>query len=275
MAICGLIYAGLFTLAPWFSIWFNDPIYTALLRVSALSFLLRPFWVMPSTLLRREMRFKPEALSWFVSLVAAGVASIALAALGLGVWSLVYGGLVAGLVQVALLLYVTRWVPSLCLSREVTLALGAYGLRVSAIDIIAYLRSQTANLLVSHRLGPAPVGLFNKGLSLSELPAQTIAGAAQQTLFRALSAVQDDLPTSAVLFVRALTLVSLYALPFYVGLAWIAPGLVANLFGAHWTDTGPPLQILAVSGLPSILTQLSAAANGAQNRLAREIPIQI
>ena len=96
MAICGLIYAGLFALAPWLSVWFNDPIYTGLLRVSALSFLLRPFWVMPSTLLRRDMRFKPEALSWFVSLVAAGVASIALAALGLGVWSLVYGGLVAG-----------------------------------------------------------------------------------------------------------------------------------------------------------------------------------
>jgi teichuronic acid exporter len=275
LAICGLIYASLFVLAPWLSVWFNDPIYTALLRVSALNFLLRPFWVMPSTLLRREMRFKPEALSWFVALIAAGVSSVALAALGLGVWSLVYGGLVAGVVQVALLLYVTRWVPSLRFSREVTLALGAYGVRVSTIDIIAYLRSQTANLLVSHQLGPAPVGLFNKGLSLSELPAQSIAGAAQQTLFRALSAVQDDLPTSAGLFLRALTLVSLYALPFYVGLAWVAPGLVVNLFGAHWTEAGLPLQVLAASGLPRILTQLSAAANGAQNRLAREIPIQL
>jgi teichuronic acid exporter len=275
LAICGLIYAGLFALAPWVSVWFNDPIYTAMLRVSALSFLLRPFWVMPSSLLRREMRFKPEALSWFASLVAAGVSSIALAALGLGVWSLVYGGLVAGVMQVALLLYVTRWRPSLRFSREVTLALGAYGLRVSTIDVIAYLRSQTANLLVSHQLGPAPVGLFNKGLSLSELPAQSIAGAAQQTLFRALSAVQDDLPTSAGLFLRALTLVSLYAIPFYVGLAWVGPGLVVNLFGPHWAEAGLPLQILALSGLPRIITQLSAAANGAQNRLAQEIPIQL
>src|SRR5512139_2843683 len=43
LAIGLLIYAGFFTIAPWFADWFGNPLYKDLLRVSAISFVMRPF----------------------------------------------------------------------------------------------------------------------------------------------------------------------------------------------------------------------------------------
>ena len=51
-----LIYAAFFVAAPYFARWYGQPLYRDLFRVSAISFLLRPFLNMPNVWLTREMR---------------------------------------------------------------------------------------------------------------------------------------------------------------------------------------------------------------------------
>ena len=57
-----LIYAAFFAAAPFFARWYSQPLYTDLFRVSALSFILRPFANMPNVWLTREMRFKQRMI---------------------------------------------------------------------------------------------------------------------------------------------------------------------------------------------------------------------
>lgn len=269
------IFALLNGVAPHFAWFFDDSRLDSLMRVAAATFLLRPFLGVPSALLQRDMRFKSFSILIFVGLLSGGVASTVMAALGLGAWSLVLGGLVGTAVRTPLTMRAARWYPRLGLDPQAARRLGGFGIRVSIIDLVRYTRAQVANAAVSRQLGLTAVGLYNKADSLAEIPLEMLSGSAYQTVFRALSSIRDDRDRSAYLFLRTVTLVSLYALPLYLGMAWIAEPFIVLLYGQPWAGAALPLQILAGAGLLRILSSLSAAVIAAHNRLGDEIRIQL
>ena len=274
LAVCVLIYVALYAAAPFFAIWFDEPRYVNLLRVSAITFLLRPFIAIPSTVLRRQMRFKPMAWIKVAGITASGIASTLLALKDMGPWSLVLGGLAGSVMQIVLTFLVTRWLPALRFGISTARTLGAYGLRVSANEIVVYIRYQSANLLISHQLGPTYVGLFNKSDSLARMPTDLLSGSAYQTLFRALSSLQNNLDKSRYLFLRSLLLVAFYTTPLYITLAWVAKPLILTLYGEHWASASIPLQVLCLVRIIRPIANLSGAVVAAQDRLGKEIWIQ-
>ncbi len=274
LAICLLIIALLNGIAPSFATLFQEPCLEPVLRVAALTFLLRPLMHVALAILQREMRFREASILLFVTISTSGLASTVMAFLGMGVWSLLLGGLTGSLVRIAILLRMTRWVPRLTFDLDAARRLGSFGIRVSIIDFLQFARVQSTNAFVSRGIGIASVGLYNKADSLAEMPYDILSTSAFQTMFRALSVTQGDLTQSAYLFIRSITLVSFYALPCYVGLAWVSESLVLTLFGDNWREVAVPLQILSLAGLPRIITNLSGAVTAAQDRLAQEIPIQ-
>lgn len=270
-----LIYSFLFFLSPFVAKWFNEAVYVDLLRVTALSFLLSPFGRIPTAMLRREMRFKPVAIVQVCSIFVSGAISIVLASFYMGPWSLVFGGLAGTFTSIVLLLSITRWIPTIRFNRESSRRLTSFGFRFTANDLIGYARTRTANLLISHQLGSAQVGLFNKAESLAQTPLILISGSAYQTIFRALSSLQDDHDKSTYLFLRALTLVAFYTLPFLVGFTWLADPFIVLVYGDRWAPAAPVLQILAIAVALNIGANLSGAVIAAQNQLGREIKIQL
>ncbi len=274
LCICSIIYAVFFLLAPWFAVWFENPIYSDLLRVSALSFLIRPFANVAQSSLRREMRFKAIVIINNANLVVSSSASITLATYGFGVWSLVLGGIIGALFQSVCFILVSKRYPGFHYNAAIAKSLGSYGIKFSANDIIFYFKAQTPNFLLSRYLGPSATGLFNKGSSLSELPVKTISSSAYQTVFRALSASQDNLDKSKYIYLRTITLVSVYTFPFYIALLWLSEPFVVTVYGAKWQAAAMPLQILSIAGLFRCISNPSGAVMAAQNLRGIEIKIQ-
>jgi O-antigen/teichoic acid export membrane protein len=124
-------------------------------------------------------------------------------------------------------------------------------------------------------LGPAKVGLFNKAFSLRSIPDDVLLGSAYQTVFRALSKEQDDRSKSQYIFYRSITLLSVYTWPVYIGFWWVANPLINVLYGAKWIAAAEPLKILSLIGLLYCIGYQSGAVIAAQNRLGRELIIQI
>ncbi len=107
LAIGFVIYLAFFTIAPWFAAWFGDPLYQDLLRISAISFLMRPFLNLHNIWLQREMRFKETSLVGLASAFLSGAISISMALASFGVWSLVWGGLLGSLIGYLLIFRLT------------------------------------------------------------------------------------------------------------------------------------------------------------------------
>jgi O-antigen/teichoic acid export membrane protein len=124
-------------------------------------------------------------------------------------------------------------------------------------------------------MGPAGVGLFNKAESLSTRPHSFITGSVYEVLFRALAKEQDNLDKSRYLFFHSLTLVAVYALPFYIGFLWLAKPLVVTLFGHRWADSAAPLVILSLAAPLMMIENLSGAVLAARSWLGKELVAQL
>lgn len=270
-----LLYALFFSIAPWFAQWFNEPIYTDLLRVSAITFLVRPLSDVPSSLLQRAMRYKAHAIIHALAGVVGGAASISMAVAGWGVWSLVLGGLVGTVASIALLLAATRWTPRIKMDRTILERLGTYGVKVSGNNIVSHFFSQTPNFVLSRFVGPAEVGLFNKAVSLSAAPNEILGRSTKKVIFRALSETQENLDQSRYVLFRSTLLITVYTFPFFVGFWWVAESLIITVYGSHWAEAAPPLQILALGGFFAILTTQFSAVTAARNLLGAEMFIRI
>lgn len=270
-----LIYTGFFLAAPWFARWYENPLYADLLRVSALSFIYRPFVNLPGSILHREMRFKEQTAIKMASLFVASAVSIGMAYAGFGVWSLIFGGVASAISSMLLLMPLTKWRPSFSLDMRRGRDIARYGLLVSITDVLVYLRKQVSVFILSRTLGPVSVGLYNKGESLARMPHAFITGSVYQVLFRAMAAEQDNLDKCRYLFFRSITLVAVYATPLYVGFMWLAEPLVRGVYGAKWLEAAAPLFILALAWPFWLMDTLSGAVLAAQNWLDREVSVQV
>lgn len=270
-----LIYAGFFFAAPWFAKWYDTPLYTDLLRVSALSFIFRPLVNLPASMLYRQMRYKAQTIVGITSLLVSSSTSILLAWLGYGVWSLIWGGIAGSIYSAAVLIPLARWRPGFSLEFRRGRDIARYGILVSANDIVGYLRNQVSIFILSRTLGPASVGLFNKGESLARMPHSFITGSVYHVLFRSMAAEQDNLDKCRYLFFRSIALVAVYATPFYVGLLWLAEPLIRGVYGEKWIDAAGPLMILAFAWPFWLVSNLSGAVLAAQNWLGYELKVQV
>jgi teichuronic acid exporter len=270
-----LIYAGFFLAAPLLAKWYDTPLYADLLRVSALSFIFRPLVNLPASMLYRQMRYKAQTMVSISSLIVSSSTSIVLAWLGYGVWSLIWGGIASSAYSAAVLMPLTRWRPGFSPDFRRGGDIARYGILVSANDIVDYLRTQVSIFILSRTLGPASVGLYNKGESLARMPHGFITGSVYQVLFRAMAAEQDNLDKCRYLFFRSIALVAVYATPFYISLLWLAEPLIRGVYGEKWIEAAGPLLILTSAWPFWLANNLSGAVLAARNWLDRELKIQI
>jgi len=269
-----VIYACFFAAAPWFAKWYDRPLFADLLRVSALSFMFRPFVNLPSSILHRNMHFKALTGVRVSALLLTNGVSICMALLGYGVWSLVCGGIAGAISGMFLLIPLAKWRPKFSSDIRRGRDIARYGMLVSVTDVLWYLRNQTSVFILSRTLGPASVGLYNKGESLAQMPHQFITASVYDVLFRAMAKEQDNLDKCRYLFFRSIGLVALYATPFYIGLLWLAEPLVRGFYGPKWLEAASPLFILAFAWPFWLMDNLSGAVLAAKNWLGREVLVQ-
>ncbi|WP_244860993.1 lipopolysaccharide biosynthesis protein [Aromatoleum petrolei] len=274
LAIGIAVFTSFFAIAPLFSEWFHDPIYESLLRVSALSFLMRPFLNMQTIWLNREMRFKEATTRGLIASIASNLISIAMAASGFGVWSLVVGGLLGSVIQIALLYPLTPVQPRLNFDRRIARVHSTFGIKITLNDFISYMRQQICNLIITKLAGAGTVGLFNKGESLSKLPFTAISGPIYQPVLRTMAENQDDPDRVKYLFFRMISLLMVYTLPIYVGLWWLADPFIQTLYGPKWAASAVPLEILAPLGLLYCIGHPCGAVLAAMNWVGREVVVQ-
>jgi O-antigen/teichoic acid export membrane protein len=274
LAIAILIYLGFYLFAPWFAEYFENPLYKDLMRVSALVFLIRPFVYMRTSWLNREMEFKKRSIIGIITGIVTGVSSVIMALLGMGVWSLTLSGLLAAIFRNTLLARVTPITLGLNFDLAIMRKHSAYGSKIVANDFLGKLRGEARKLILAKLAGPAFLGLFNKAESLHSMPYRMFASPLAQPLFRAMSTVQDDLDKTKYMLYRAITLLGVYILPFYVLVWWVAEPFIGFVYGEKWLPSAIALKILAMSGIGYIISRPCGAVLMAQNRLTQEMIAQ-
>jgi PST family polysaccharide transporter len=248
---------ALWLAAPLVAAYFQRPEVTPLLRVLGFLFVLHPFSDVPLNLLLRDLRF--SALFWRQAapvLLWAGTA-IAMAAAGLGLWSLVGGELAGALGTAAMAWGAARWRPRWVWNAATLARVFRFGLQVSAQNFFSWICSSVDQIFAGRFLGAQTLGFYRVSRTFGEVPWLLASRPFNAVLYPVLCRAGSDPDAIKPPFLAALRWMALASIPVGTGLAFLAPSVVPLALGAKWLDAIPLLQVLAVAGIGSAILDLT------------------
>jgi len=241
--LCGLMLVA----APGIALFYDEPRLTLVVRVISTQFLINAIGLVPDAMLRRSLEFKRLSILEMATAVLGNVVTLGLAILDQGVWALVLGGVVAGLVRAAAL-HVARPVrlwPSFGFGHARRLV--SFGATLTLSRVLSFVFSQADILIGGKVLGKDALGSYSVAMHLATLPMQRVSSVINEIAFSAFAKIQGDRDAITSNLRLAVRLIALTAFPALWGLALIAPELVRLVMGPRWQDVILPLQIIALT----------------------------
>jgi O-antigen/teichoic acid export membrane protein len=212
------------------------------------------------TLRLRQFGHRSMAVRAIVGGVVSGVAALAAAWYGWGLWSLVVQKAVQELIGAILSWTAYRWRPGLLFSWVELSAIRGFAVdsMISQLTFFALVRVQ--DVVIGRVIGAGAVGIYRTAWRMIELISvgtiQPFSGVSVQTLAR----LQSDLPAFRRAYLRLNSTSALAAFPAIIGFGVLAPVAVPFLFGPQWVEAGPICQIFALMVVPFTLNIFAAPA---------------
>lgn len=230
-------------------------------------------------LLRRKLRLGTLAWARLAAQAAAGVAAIAAAMAGWGVWALVVQRYVDLVAVAALVWSLESWRPGFHLRRTGSMHLVRFGGHCTVASLMFYLVINADKVLVGFALGPAALALYGQAFGLMLKPVNMVLLPLTGVMLAVLSRAAPDRRQYRELLLGFFRFIGLVMLPSAVGLAIVAGEAWRVLGGDDWAAAGPILSVLAaailVQGFVSAMGSVFASAGRADLNSRASVSIAV
>lgn len=240
-----LLFVVGYLTAPLTAQFFDEPEVASLMRVLSLTFLIAPLGSVHLILLQKELDFRRKMFPDVGGALAKGVASVALAVTGFGVWALVLGHVAGVVVTVLMSWVVVKWRPRLAFDRDLTRSLLAFGLPLFVVDLIYVVTGNIDYLIVGRVLGATALGIYTLAYRIPELLVLGVVSVLSRTMFPAFTKARDSMDALRRGFAASIRYVVIFTTPICVGLFVVAEPLVLVMLGEDWLEVVPVLRVLA------------------------------
>lgn len=242
-------------LAPLAAAYYRQPQVAELLRVQALLYLATPFIALPSALLSRRLDFRRQAQVHLLGAAAGAVTALLCASAGWGVWTLVAAPLALFWTQAVGMSLLAPSLPWPSFRFRGAGAIVRYGTAMTLVQFFWFIQSQSDVFIAGRLFDPHDLGIYTTALLLTQILASKFIPPLNDVAFAAYSRMQANRDALAASFLKAVRLIMLIALPFYLGLAATAEPLVLTALGPKWAETIPLIRILALA-IPFMALQI-------------------
>lgn len=219
------------------------------IAISALNFLLSPFSMTITALLRRDMSFGILARCNLAGSFVTAVASVVLAALGYSFMAPILGMLAGNAAVLALLIASQRnpriFLPSFHGYRDV-LGFGAYSSGTILINILYTLSPQ---LILARVLDFNAVGLYSRAINVTQVFEKTVIQVFSPVIMPAVIAHTRTGGDLKRIYLNAVELLSVVQWPFLTFVTLMAEPIVRIWFGPTWMEVVPLIRMLCVGSL--------------------------
>lgn len=233
-------------LAPWFALYFNDPLVTSLLRWLGASFAINALGAVHNIWLMRDLDYRRRFIPSMGNTLIKGVVSIGMAYAGFGVWSLVFGQIAGAVGSVILVWIIFPWRPRISFDLKITRELMKFGVSVTVGDSLGVFIDNVDYIIVGKLFGLAELSVYTLAYRLPEMLLIGNLWVLNGITFPAFSSIQDKPAEMRQGVLAAIRLIQLIAVPISVGLFIAADPIVRVVFGDQWLEAIPVLRVLAV-----------------------------
>ena len=241
------MYAVLFLISPYIAAYFNTPILTSLIRVTALTFLWGPISTVQYVILKRKLDFKTPTKISIITKAFSAIVGITMAYMGYGLWALIISGVFSSFFGLIVIVWVVKWYPRTGWSRESFNYLWGYGNKMLASSLLDTAYNNITPVFVAKYYSPADLGVYNRSQNYAIMPSQNITGVIQNVTFPVLSKMQDNDEYLARNYRRMLKTTAFIVFPLMMLLAGLARPLILTMITAKWEACIILLQLMCFS----------------------------
>lgn len=246
MAVCAVLYLVIFVSAPYVAGFYHNEHLTGVLRAMGILLLISGLVTMQQTYVTKNMMFKKFFYSTLIGTALGGLAGVAAAFSGLGLWALVIQALVKEISDSVVLWFTVKWRPIWAFSFERLKGLFSYGWKLLVSQLIDTGYNNIRQLIIGKLYTSASLGFYNRGEQMPNLIVTNVNASIDSVLFPAISSVQDDQNAVKEMTRRAIRVSSYVMMPLMIGLLVCAKPLVLLLFTEKWLPCVPYLQVFCL-----------------------------
>jgi O-antigen/teichoic acid export membrane protein len=243
LTVAGVLSAGL--LADLL----GQPDLAAVLRWLSLTLVITAVGSTPEAILRRDLAFRSLAFRQLAAAAAGGFVGVGAALTGHGVWSLVAQLIVQAGVGSLVLWIAVPWRPGHDVSWRYFRDLFSFGSNIVAMNIVNFLNRRSDDLMIGVVLGTRALGYYSVGYRILLLLTDVMTRTIESVAFPLFSRVQGDLARLRRGYLMATQVSATIATPVFLGVAALAPELIAVAFGPGWQQAVPVMQVLSLIGI--------------------------
>jgi PST family polysaccharide transporter len=268
-AVSGLFWCVVtLLLAPFVANFFQSPAGTPIVRLLAISFILKFLGNTHDALAQKDLAFRKRLLPDLgLAGIKAGVALV-LALQGYGAYSLAWGHIAGTGIRTLLLWIAIPWRPTLRIPYDLFRPMLRYGRGIISVNVLSVISHHADLAIVGRMLGVTALGLYQMATKIPEATIIVVLWVTSKILFPAFSRLHAAGESLHRPYILATKYVAAVTIPSATGLAMLATPAILVTFGPAWTGAAPILAALAISAaLRGIGTQagdlLKAAGHSA------------
>ena len=257
---CLVFFSFFFSIAPVIANFFDEPRVATLVRAVAFQHLIMMFHTLPYAMASRKMLFKAREKVQFYTAMLTSLVTIAMAASGLGVWSLILGHL---FMRLALaigynLIAPCRVWPTLSFHGFAKMA-GFSGI-ATVNDMLRYFVNVFGSISIGRLLSKADLGVFSVTTNLANLPSDKIGELLNHLGLASFAKLQNERAVAGQYLHKSVQLASLVLFPMYLGMCAVSPELITLVLSDKWAAAIVPFQILCLTSPLRMLSEMMATS---------------
>jgi|SRR5690554_1095756 len=242
------IYGITYTLAPFIADFYNQEVLTDIVRVFALTFVIRALVAVHVAKLTKEMNFKLQMKLQIPSNIIAGIVGVSMAYQGYGVWSLVWLNLVQAIVFTVQNWLFINWRPSFVFDWKRFKHHFVFGYKLTLASLVDVIYNDVYRIVIGKFFSPAQVGFFNQAETMRIFPVQQISSVMGKVTYPMFAKINNDQALKAV-YRTTMKLVFFVSVPVMLALILVAEEGFRFVFGEKWLPAVPYFQILALASV--------------------------
>lgn len=241
---CGWVLC--FFSAPLVALFFNEDRLIFLIRITSINFFLIALFLIPQSILIREMNFKAKAKVDISAQVGASVLALIFAFKGMGVWALIYSLIFMHIIKAIGFNMIHFYLVKPVFNFKGAERLIKFGLTVTGDRLFYYLFTASDKIIVGKFLGEKLLGIYSVALSLASIPAEKVLPIITQISLTSYARIQDDIDRINRNLLRSIRLIALISFPLFWGMAGVAPEAIELALGPKWTTIIVPFQLICI-----------------------------
>lgn len=240
------LYIVVFFSATLIADFFNEARLLSLTRILFLSLIFNALFIVPSTILLKEIRTKTKTLIDLSCTLIACIVGAILAITGFGYWALAIQSLTASFLSVFVYAVVVKWRPSFKIDLSPLKELFGFSVFVFLTNLVWQISNNVMSVLLGRFYTTKDVGFYAQGKKWSDFASAAIINSINQVAQPVLSGITDNNERQLAAFRKMLRFGAFVSFPLILGFASVAKEFIFITIGEKWANAVPFLQIFCL-----------------------------